>query len=45
MSNLLQFTVAHFPDLNPNSHENLNYMKLDPNVSTRVTFNVNDQGL
>ena len=37
-SNLVQFTGFHFPDLNPNSHYNLNNMKLDLNVSTKVTF-------
>ena len=29
MSKLVQFTDAHFPDLNPNSYDNLNNMKLD----------------
>ena len=37
MSKLVQFTDdVHFPDLNPNSYENLNNVKLDLiNVSTR----------
>ena len=34
MSKLVQFTDVHFPDLNPNSYENLNIMKLDLNVFT-----------
>ena len=38
MLNLVQFTGLHFPDLNPDSHYNLNNMKLDLNVSAKVTF-------
>ena len=34
MSKLVQFTDVHFPDLNPNSYDNLNNMKLDLYVST-----------
>ena len=44
MSKFVQFTGVHFPDLNPNSYENLNNMKLDLNVSTKVKFSANDQG-
>ena len=33
MSKLVQFTGAHFPDLNPNSYDNLNNLKLK--VSTK----------
>ena len=33
MSKLLQFTGVHFPDLNPNSYDNLNNLKLK--VSTK----------
>ena len=29
MSKLVQFTDVHFPDLNPNSYDNLNNVKLD----------------
>ena len=28
MSKLTQFTGAHFPDLNPNSYDNLNKLRL-----------------
>ena len=28
----VQFTSVHFPDLNPNSYDNLNSMKLDLNT-------------
>ena len=45
MKKLVQFTVVHFPDPNPNSYDNLNNMKLDLNVSTKVKFRANDQGL
>ena len=38
MSKLIQFITVHFPDLNPNSYDNLNTMKLDLNVSTKVKF-------
>ena len=34
----------YFPDLNSNSHDNLNNMKLDLNVSAKVKFSSeNDQ--
>ena len=40
MSKLVQFTDVHFPDLNPNSYDNLNNVKLDLiNVSTRPSVN------
>ena len=44
---LVQFTGVCFPDLNPNSYiyDNLNNMKLDLNVSAKVKFSANDQGL
>ena len=47
MLKLIQFTGVHFPDLNPNSYtyDNLNNIKLDLNVSTKVKFSANDQGL
>ena len=45
MSKLVHFTVVYFSDLNPNSYDNLNNMKLDLNVSTNVDFSANDQGL
>ena len=45
MSKLVQFTGVHFPDLNPNSYDDLNNMKLDLNVSTKVKLSANDQGL
>ena len=45
MSKLVQFTGMNFSDLNPNSYDNLNSIKLDLNVSTKVKFNANDQGL
>ena len=38
-----QGTGLHFPDLNPNSYDNLNNMKLDLNVSAKIKFNANDQ--
>ena len=42
----MQFTDLHFPDLNPNSYDNLNNMKLDLNVSTRsVSFSTNNQDI
>ena len=43
MSKLVQFTDMRFPDLNPNSYDNLNNVKLDlTNVSTRlVNFGAN----
>ena len=43
MSKLAQFTDVHFPDVNPNSYENLNNVKLDLiKVSTRsVNFSAN----
>ena len=43
MSKLAQFTDMRFPDLNPNSYDNLNNVKLDLiNVSTRlVNFGAN----
>ena len=44
ISKLVQFTDVHFPDLNSNSYDDLNNMKLDWNVSTRwVNFSVNNQ--
>ena len=45
MSKLVQFTGVHFPDLNPNSYDNLNIMNLDLNVSNKVKFSANDQNL
>ena len=46
MSKLVQFTDAHFPDLNSNSYDNLNNMKLDLNLSTRsVNLSANNQGI
>ena len=45
MSKLFQFTDVIFPDLNPSSFDNLNNMKLDLDVSTKVKFVANDQGL
>ena len=46
MSKLVQFTDAHFSDLNPNSYDNLENMNLDLNVFTRsVNFSANNQGL
>ena len=40
MSKLVQFTDVHFPDLNPNSYDNLNNVKLDLiNVSTKSSVN------
>ena len=45
MSKLVEFTDVHFPDLNPNSYDKLNNMKLDLNVSTNAKFNENDLGL
>ena len=37
--------VHYFLDLNPSSHDNLNNMKLDWNISTKVKFSANDRGL
>ena len=45
MSKLVQFTGVHFPDLNPNSYDNLHNMRLDLNVSTKVKLSANDLGL
>ena len=46
MSKLVQFTTGlHFSDLNPNSYDNLNDMKLDLNVSNKFKLSENDQGL
>ena len=47
MLKLVQFTGVHFPDLNPNfyTYHDLNNMKLDLNVSTKVKFSANDQHL
>ena len=33
---------VHFSDLNPSFYDNLNNMKLDLNVSTKVKFSAND---
>ena len=41
----VQVTSVHFPDLNPNSYDNLNNMKLDMSVSTKVKFSANEQRL
>ena len=41
MSKLGQFTGVHFPDLHPNSYD-INNMKFDLNVYTKVGFNAND---
>ena len=43
MSKLVQFTGVRIPDLHTNSCDNLNNMKLDLNVSTKVWFRANDQ--
>ena len=43
MSKFVQFTGVHFT-VNPNSQD-LNNMNLDLNVSTKVKFSANDQGL
>ena len=45
MLKLIQFSGVHFPDLNSDSSHNLDNMKSDLNVSTKVTFSANDQGL
>ena len=46
MSKLAQFTGVHFPELNPNSYDNLNNIKLDLNVFLpKVKFSANDQSL
>ena len=46
MPKLFQFTGVHFADLNPNSYDNLNNMKLKLDVSTiYVKFSTNDQSL
>ena len=45
MSKLVQYTGVHFSDLNPNSYDNVNNTKLDLNVSTKIKFSVDDQGL
>ena len=48
MSKLFQFTGVHFSDLNPNSYDNLNNMKLDLNISllpSKVKFSANNQDL
>ena len=37
--------LVQFSDVNPNSYDNLKNMKLDLNVSTKIKFSVNDQGL
>ena len=42
---LVRFTGVLFPDLNPNSHDNLNNIKLDLNVPTKVKFSANEQDL
>ena len=44
MSKFGQFTGVHFADLNLNSY-NINNMKLDLNVSTKVILNAYDSGL
>ena len=45
MSKFIQFTGVHFSDLNPNSYGNLSNIKLDLNVSSKVKFSANYQGL
>ena len=45
MSKLVQSTGVHFPDLNPNSYDNLHNMRLDLNVSIKVKLSANDLGL
>ena len=46
MPKLFQFTGVHFADLNPNSYDYLNNMKLKLDVSTTyVKFSTNDQSL
>ena len=44
MSKLGQFTGFHFTDLNPYSYD-INNMKLDLSVSTKVKFNAIEQDL
>ena len=45
MTKLVKFTDVHFLDLNPNSYDNLNTVKLDLNVSTKsVNFSANNLG-
>ena len=40
MSKLIQLTSVHFPDLKPNSYDNLNNLKLsDLNVSSKLGQN------
>ena len=45
MLKLVQLTSMHFLDLYPNSYDNLNKMKLDLIVCTKVKFRGNDQGI
>ena len=45
MSKLVQFTDVHFLDLNSDSYDNLNSMKLDLHVTTKVKFSANGQSL
>ena len=45
MSKRVQFTSVNFPDLNPNSYDNINNIKLDLNVSSKVKFSANAHGL
>ena len=46
MLKFVPFNDVHFPDLNPNSDENVRNVKLYLNVSTKsVSFSANNQGL
>ena len=42
MLKLFEFTGVHFPDLKPNSYDNLNKMKLDLSKPNKVKFNANN---
>ena len=50
MPKFVQFTSAHFPDLNPNSYDNLDNMKLKLNSVSQMSppksniASANDQG-
>ena len=45
MLKLVQLTGVHFLDLNSKSYVNLNNMKSDFYVSTKVKLSLNDQSL
>ena len=40
MSKFVQFTAVHFPDLNPNSYDNVSNMKLDLNLHQGANANL-----